>query len=396
VRGWSAQAHARRMSCGNGCGDSDCGIRTAQDMAVQGFRASRREQHGSNGDGVRGAGASACEPERRAAAAWMVLEQGPAVPAVTRETREGDARSGAGGCYLGTGTRSSPPSGHGKETAASQGHHHKWSTHDEGQRIGREDASSLARGMHEGRRVRRRGGESKATVIARRARKEQRQGQTGSGGRSNRMASQLVERKAKLHDLEVRVKLNRRVRECERKCFTSGRLGSFPQACALRQPITREQIGGRWCGSRAEAAHRRCSQARRSCRRLRGCADRVSAAHTREQWRLSCEQENPEVHGGVGIANQSGSIVFSHEFTTSSSSYPSLITQPTTVTTGYREKYLSGYLPPTTTIPGKLLRHPWSLIIVELFSSPILFIVGIHFSPVFSTTKATPRFALFC
>jgi hypothetical protein len=36
-----------------------------------------------------------------------------------------------------------------------------------------EDASSLARGMHEGRRAGSRGGESKATVIARRARKEQ-------------------------------------------------------------------------------------------------------------------------------------------------------------------------------------------------------------------------------
>jgi hypothetical protein len=30
---------------------------------------------------------------------------------------------------------------HGKETAASQGHRHKWSTHDEGRRIGREEAS---------------------------------------------------------------------------------------------------------------------------------------------------------------------------------------------------------------------------------------------------------------
>jgi hypothetical protein len=56
---------------------------------------------------MRGAGASAREPERRAAAAWTVLEQGPAAPAMTRETREGDARSGAGGCYPGTGTRSS-------------------------------------------------------------------------------------------------------------------------------------------------------------------------------------------------------------------------------------------------------------------------------------------------
>jgi hypothetical protein len=44
---------------------------------------------------------------------------------------------------------------------------------------------------------------------------------------------------------------------------------------------------------------------------LRGCADYVSAAHAREQWRLSREQENPEVRGGDGIANQSGSIVSS-------------------------------------------------------------------------------------
>jgi hypothetical protein len=28
---------------------------------------------------------------------------------------------------------------------------------------------------------------------------------------------------------------------------------------------------------------------------------------------LACEQENPEVRGGVGIANQSGSIVSSHD-----------------------------------------------------------------------------------
>jgi hypothetical protein len=44
-------------------------------------------------------------------------------------------------------------------------------------KIGRiEDASSLAREMHKGRRAGRRGGESKATVIARRARKEQLRG----------------------------------------------------------------------------------------------------------------------------------------------------------------------------------------------------------------------------
>jgi hypothetical protein len=44
-------------------------------------------------------------------------------------------------------------------------------------KIGRiEDASSLAREMHEGRRAGRRGGESKATIIAWRARKEQLRG----------------------------------------------------------------------------------------------------------------------------------------------------------------------------------------------------------------------------
>jgi hypothetical protein len=39
------------------------------------------------------------------------------------------------------------------------------------------------------------------------------------------------------------------------------------------------------------------------------------------------EQENPEVRGGVGIANQSGPIGFSHKSTTSSSSYLSPIDQ---------------------------------------------------------------------
>jgi hypothetical protein len=34
------------------------------------------------------------------------------------------------------------------------------------------------------------------------------------------------------------------------------------------------------------------------------------------------EQENPEVRGGVSLANQSGSIVSSHKPMTSSSSYP--------------------------------------------------------------------------
>jgi hypothetical protein len=65
---------------------------------------------------------------------------------------------------------------------------------------------------------------------------------------------------------------------------TDGRLSSFPQARPYaRQPTTRMQAGGRWCGSRAEAVHRRCNLARRFCRRLRECAGRVSVAHMREQ-----------------------------------------------------------------------------------------------------------------
>jgi hypothetical protein len=54
------------------------------------------------------------------------------------------------------------------------------------------------------------------------------------------------------------------------------------------------------------------------------------------------------------------------------------MTKTTIVATDHREKYLSGY-PPPTTIPDKLLRHPRNLITVELFLSPILFSMGIHF-----------------
>jgi hypothetical protein len=138
---------------------------------------------------------------------------------------------------------------HGKETATRQGHRHKWSTPDEGRRIGREDASSLDREMHEGRRAGRRDGEAKATVIAWRARKEQlrsgkavkaevtrrefdAQRKTGGGGRPALMATQEMERASELQNPEVRAELIRRVRECERKCFASGRLDSFPQARA--------------------------------------------------------------------------------------------------------------------------------------------------------------------
>jgi hypothetical protein len=54
----------------------------------------------------------------------------------------------------------------------------------------------------------------------------------------------------------------------------------------------------------------------------------VFLQHTRvSSGGLAREQENPEVRGGVGIANQSGSIVSSHKFMTSSSSYSSSIAE---------------------------------------------------------------------
>jgi hypothetical protein len=65
------------------------------------------------------------------------------------------------------------------------------------------------------------------------------QRKTGGGGRSNRRASQQVEGTAKLQDPEDRAELNRRVRECERKYYVSGRLGSIQQArvCTRQQAI---------------------------------------------------------------------------------------------------------------------------------------------------------------
>jgi hypothetical protein len=106
------------------------------------------------------------------------------------------------------------------------------------------------------------------------------QRKTGSGGRLVLMASQQMERTAELQNLEVRAELNRHVRECERKCFASGRLGSIQQArgCA-RQQATREQD------------------------KSQGCVSRGSSTR---------EQENPEGREGISVANQFGSIVLSH------------------------------------------------------------------------------------
>jgi hypothetical protein len=165
---------------------------------------------------------------------------------------------------------------------------------------------------------------------------------------------------------------------------------------------------------------RRCDRARRSCKRLRGCANCVSAAHAREQWRLSREQGNPEVRGGVGIMNQSGFIISSHKSTTSSSSYSSPIVRarprhleearepsyrassdPFARTSSPWQSRLS--LPRITmrnTSPailhplqflGKVLRHPRNLVIVEHFSSPILFTAGIHFPRVLLHDQGYPK-----
>jgi hypothetical protein len=76
------------------------------------------------------------------------------VPAVTRETREGNAAVALAAAIRGREPdlqAGADTSGHGEENAASQGYNHKRSTHDEGRRIGREDTSSFARKMHEGR-----------------------------------------------------------------------------------------------------------------------------------------------------------------------------------------------------------------------------------------------------
>jgi hypothetical protein len=104
------------------------------------------------------------------------------------------------------------------------------------------------------------------------------------------------------------------------------------------------------------------------------------------------EQEDPEVRGKVGITNPFGSIVSSHD-----PRHPTILTlvdHSTAITTSHHEDYSFGHLPPTTTIPGKLLRHPRSLVIVELFSSPILSPRDFTFCVFSFITNATLRFAL--
>jgi hypothetical protein len=52
----------------------------------------------------------------------------------------------------------------------------------------------------------------------------------------------------------------------------------------------------------------------------------------------------------------------------------------------------TGHLPPTATLPGKLLCHPQDLIIVELIlSSSILFTAGIYFPHILLHNPGYPK-----
>jgi hypothetical protein len=137
------------------------------------------------------------------------------------------------------------------------------------------------------------------------------------------------------------------------------------------------------------------------------------------------EQKNPEVCEGVSIANQSGPIVSSHKSTTSSSSYSSSITRVRpqhleetlgppppieplqSLYAGTSSPWQSQPPSPQVTVrniplailhplqsPSKLLRHPRNLATVEHFSSPILFIAGIHFPPVLLHNQNYPKVSL--
>jgi hypothetical protein len=67
------------------------------------------------------------------------------------------------------------------------------------------------------------------------------------------------------------------------------------------------------------------------------------------------------------------------------------VARSTAITTSHHGDYSFSHLPPTATLPGKLLRHQRNLVIVELFSSPILFATGIHFSPILFHNQGYPK-----
>jgi hypothetical protein len=68
-----------------------------------------------------------------------------------------------------------------------------------------------------------------------------------------------------------------------------------------------------------------------------------------------------------------------------------LVDRSTAITTNHHGDYSFGHLPPTATLPGKLLRHPRNLVTVELILSPILFIAGIHFPPILLHNQGYPK-----
>jgi hypothetical protein len=147
----------------------------------------------------------------------------------------------------------------------------------------------------------------------------------------------------------------------------------------------------------------------------------VSQRHTRvSSGGLACEQENPEVRKGVSIANQSGSIILSHGpqhpattipcrsseqdhntsrklvnpliellrslYAETSSPWQSQLLSPRATV-----RSTPDHLPPTATLPGKLLRHPRNLVTVEHFLSLILFATGVHFPSVLLYNQGYPK-----
>jgi hypothetical protein len=168
-------------------------------------------------------------------------------------------------------------------------------------------------------------------------------------------------------------------------------------------------------GNRPRASRLRASGAGADRERSTGAAARyggpaggyagvpaVFQRHTRmSRGDLAREQEDREVRGGVGLANQSGSIVSSHKSTASSSSYSSLIARarpqhleeapepphrassnpfaetsspwqkPTTVTTYHRGDHPSGHSPPTTTPPRQAFSSPAETLQSHLGALPV-------------------------
>jgi hypothetical protein len=68
-----------------------------------------------------------------------------------------------------------------------------------------------------------------------------------------------------------------------------------------------------------------------------------------------------------------------------------LVDHSTAITTSHHGDYSFGPLPPTATLPGKLLHHPRNLVTVEHFSSSILFTTGIHFPLILLHNQGYPK-----